>query len=77
MKRVVTAANPLGLVAGSEVEEVSRREVWEHQGCIPSVRTVMVELRLPSGEVREELLEQGYADAEPWSGPDAWLEEVV
>jgi hypothetical protein len=77
VRRVVPAANPLGLAAGSEVEEVSRREVWDHRGYIPSAPTVMVELRLPSGEVREDVLEHGYADREPWSGPDTWLEEVV
>jgi hypothetical protein len=72
MGLVVTASNPFGLPAGTPVEELARSEIWDHQGCIPSVRTVMVELRLPSGKVASAVLVQGYADAEPWSG-EPWL----
>jgi GGDEF domain-containing protein len=72
MRLVVTAINPLGLPEGTELEEVSRHETWDHDGCIPSVRTV-AEVRLPSGEVVSAIAEEPQADTAPWGG--AWLSD--
>lgn len=73
MNAIIVASNPFGLPTGTSVEELSRREVWDHQGCLDSVRTVLVEVRLPTGETRTEILEQGYVDSAPWSGKP-WLQ---
>lgn len=69
---VVVGPNPLGLPVGMLVQEVSRREVWDHHGCIASVRTVLIELRLPDGQVRSTVLEQDLAQSGAGSN-ESWL----
>lgn len=70
---VIRAGNPAGLARGTRLLEVRQFEHWDHQGCIPSIRTLLVEFRVldgeRAGEVISEVLEQGYEDDPPWSGP--------
>lgn len=78
--RVAAAHNPLGLPVGTLLLEIRRYEGWDHHGCIPSVRTLVAELRVlagpRAGETTEAVIEQGYGAGPTWSGLEAWLEEV-
>jgi hypothetical protein len=73
---VTHADNPFCLSVGTHLEVVRRYEVWEHHGCIPSVRDVMVRARILDeprrGEVVDLLLEWGYEDDPPVAAA-TWL----
>ena len=49
---VVRADNPAHLPLGTRLAEVRRFEHWEHHGCIPSIRSLVVELRVLDGARR-------------------------
>ncbi len=75
---VVRADNPARLSAGTRLAEVRRFEHFDNQGCIPTIRSQLVELRVldgeRAGEVITEVLEQGYEDRPLWSGaPPPWF----
>jgi hypothetical protein len=75
---VVRGDNPVHLTAGTRLAEVRRFEVWEHHGCIPSIRIIGAELRVldgpRSGEVVEVYLECGYEYDPPWpASRQNWL----
>lgn len=76
--RVVEADNPARLPVETLLVEIGRHEGWDHQGCIPSIRTLVAELEVAvgprAGERIDVVLEQGYDDDAPWSGLDTWLE---
>jgi hypothetical protein len=67
------------LAVGTILEEVRRFDGWDHQGCIPSIRSTVAVLKVltgpRAGETVEFVLESAYGDDPPiWEA--TWLEAV-
>ena len=67
------------LPTGTLLQEISRFEGWDHQGCIPSIRSIVAEMRVidspRAGEVVQITLESGYENDPPfWKA--TWVAEI-
>jgi hypothetical protein len=77
---VVDDENHARLPIGTRLEEVRRFERWEYPHCIPTIRSLVIELKVldgqQSGALIDEVLAQGYEDRPPWSDWPNWLDRT-
>ena len=76
---VTRGDNPLHLPVQTRLRVVRRYEKWDHHGCIPSIKDVILEARVldgpRTGEAVDVLMEWGYED-DPPSSTATWLVEA-